>query len=396
MDRQRIPDNTIVQCIITFARILRNAGIEVSTGQVLDAVRALALIGMRSRNDVYQALSCVCVSKREHVDLFKQAFYLFWRNPTQLPELMNLLLSGFGFSDSGPSKRSQRVQQAIAENDNSYKRAPKARNRQKEAVDVILTYSPAEVLRKKDFAAFSTDEISLAKEILAKMEWSIDEKKTRRFHADSKGRLFDLRRTIQKSLRYRGELVTLSRRDPRSKPRDLTVLCDISGSMERYSRMLLHFLHTITGGRRNVETFVFGTHLTRITRALRSRDIDDAVTAISHLVNDWSGGTRIGESVEEFNFVWARRTLRNGAIVLLISDGWDRGDIPLLEREMGRLSRNCSRLIWLNPHLGYEKYQPLTRGMRAALPFVDDFLPVHNLESLQQLGTILAEARAFR
>jgi uncharacterized protein with von Willebrand factor type A (vWA) domain len=222
------------------------------------------------------------------------------------------------------------------------------------------------------------------------MQWSIDKKRTRRFHGDDRGRLFDLRRTIRKSLRHHGELIKLGKRTPETKPRDLIILCDISGSMERYARMLLHFMHTISSSGHKVETFVFGTRLTRITRTLRLKDIDYAVTAVSHLVNDWCGGTRIGESIREFNYVWVRRVLRSGAVVLIISDGWDRGNIPLLEKEMGRLSRSCSRLIWLNPNLGYEEYEPLTRGIRAALPFVDDFLPVHNLESLQQLGNILA------
>ncbi|MFQ5709902.1 MAG: VWA domain-containing protein, partial [bacterium] len=174
------------------------------------------------------------------------------------------------------------------------------------------------------------------------------------------------------------------------RPRDLVILCDISGSMERYSRMLLHFMHTITAGKLKVETFVFGTRLTRITRTLRRRDIDDAVTSVSQAVNDWAGGTRIGEAVRDFNYLWARRVLRSGAVVLIISDGWDRGDIPLLEREIARLARSCARLIWLNPLLGYEGYEPLTRGMRAVLPSIDDFLPVHNLESLQQIGAVLA------
>ena len=199
------------------------------------------------------------------------------------------------------------------------------------------------------------------------------------------------RATLRQSLRHQGELLTLRRRGPKRKPRPVVVLCDISGSMEPYARMLLHFMHAVAERMDRVESFVFGTRLTRITRALERRDIDAALADVSADVNDWAGGTRIGEAIKAFKYDWLRRTLRSGGVVLVISDGCDRGDTTLLEREMARLHRNCHRLLWLNPLLRYDGYEPLTQGMQAALPHIDDFLPVHNLESLEQLGQTLTD-----
>ncbi|MCH7676016.1 VWA domain-containing protein [candidate division KSB1 bacterium] len=383
--------NRITQHIIAFGRVLRRAGLEVATGQIMDAMRAMQLIGLRSRADVYQALFSVFVTRKEQVELFNQAFHLFWRAPSKLPQVMSLILPQLKMPETAQSKQSLRVKQALAENEAQIK-PPQSRpkNEQKEAVDLVLTYSPLEVLRKKDFAAFTNEEVVMARQVLSEMNWNIPSKRTRRFNPNAKGRMLDLRKTVRQSMRNEGELIQLSWRGNQTRMRDIVVLCDISGSMERYSRMLLHFIHTITAGMRRVETFVFGTRLTRITRYLKQRDIDDAVSSVSQKVNDWAGGTRIGDALKDFNYLWARRVLRSGAVVMVISDGWDRGDIPLFEREVARLSRNCYRLIWLNPLLGYENYEPLTRGIKAAMPYIDDFLPVHNLESLEQIGEVLS------
>lgn len=383
--------NRITQHIIAFGRVLRRAGLEVATGQIIDAMRATQLIGLRSRADVYQALFSVFVTRREQVELFNQAFHLFWRAPSKLPQVMSLILPQLKMPETAQSKQSLRVKQALAENEAQIK-PPQSRpkNEQKEAVDLVLTYSPLEVLRKKDFAAFTNEEVVMARQLLSEMNWNIPSKRTRRFNPNAKGRMLDLRKTVRQSMRNEGELIQLSWRGNQTRMRDIVVLCDISGSMERYSRMLLHFIHTITAGMRRVETFVFGTRLTRITRYLKQRHIDDAVSSVSQKVNDWAGGTRIGDALKDFNYLWARRVLRSGAVVMVISDGWDRGDIPLFEREVARLSRNCYRLIWLNPLLGYENYEPLTRGIKAAMPYIDDFLPVHNLESLEQIGEVLS------
>jgi len=383
--------NRITQHIIAFGRVLRRAGLEVATGQIMDAMRALQLIGLRSRADVYQALFSIFVTRKEQVELFNQAFHLFWRAPSKLPQVMSLILPQLKMPETAQSKQSLRVKQALAENEAQIKPPQhRPKNEQKEAIDLVLTYSPLEVLRKKDFAAFSNEEVVMAKQLLSEMNWNVPGKRTRRFHPNAKGRMLDLRKTVRKNMRNEGELIQLSWRGNQTRMRHIVVLCDISGSMERYSRMLLHFMHAITAGLRRVETFVFGTRLTRITRYLKQRDIDDAVSSVSQKVNDWAGGTRIGDALKDFNYLWARRVLRSGAIVMVISDGWDRGELPLFEREVARLSRSCYRLIWLNPLLGYENYEPLTRGIQTAMPYIDDFLPVHNLESLEQIGEVLS------
>jgi uncharacterized protein with von Willebrand factor type A (vWA) domain len=264
------------------------------------------------------------------------------------------------------------------------------REEEEEKVGITLAFSAAEQLRAKDFGTFTHEEVQQCKELMRRLEWRIEPRRTRRKRTAPKGRMLDMRRVIRRNMRYGGELLRLAYREPHVRRRPLVLLCDISGSMERYSRILLQFAHAIASGLGDVESFVFGTRLTRITRLLRHQDIDDAVSQVAKQVVDWSGGTRIGETLKEFNYRWSRRVMGRSPVVLLISDGWDRGDPQLLGREMSRLQRSCYRLIWLNPLLGNPRYQPLTQGMQAALPHVDDFLPVHNLISLDQLAEKLA------
>jgi len=249
-------------------------------------------------------------------------------------------------------------------------------------------YSPEELLRRKDFEDLTWAEAEQVKHLLAQAPWRMAERRTRRLRPSSGGRI-DLRRTIRHGIRSSGELVRLLHRQPRMRRRPLVLLCDVSGSMERYSRLLLIFAHAIAR-REDVETFVFSTRLTRITRLLRRRDIDRALSEVGRSVHDFSGGTRIGQAMAMFNRVWARRVLSHGAVVIVVSDGWDRGDPELLATELARLRRMSHRLIWLNPLLGSEGYEPVTRGMAAALPHTDDFLSAHNLEALDQLGGLLA------
>jgi uncharacterized protein with von Willebrand factor type A (vWA) domain len=259
------------------------------------------------------------------------------------------------------------------------------------AVEVTRTYSNRELLRHKNFAEMNASESEAVQQLIAQLLWNVSERRTLR-KRPGKGHLIDLRRTLRHSLRSEGEIFRWSYRRPKQKPRPLVVIADISGSMERYTRLLLHFMYGMKAAlEQPVEAFVFGTRLTRITRPLQIRDLDLALKNVGLLVNDWAGGTRIGESLKTFNFEWGRRVLGRGAIVLLISDGWDRGDVELLKREMSRLRRNCHRLIWLNPLLGAPDYEPLTRGIRAALPYIDDFLPVHNLASLEDLAKRLMD-----
>jgi len=253
-----------------------------------------------------------------------------------------------------------------------------------------LAYSAIEQLRKKDFENFTWDEIQEAKRLMSEMRWNLGMRPTRRKTPSSRGSYPDMRRIIRRNLKHGAEPIELTWRKIKRKPRPLVIICDISGSMSLYSRLLLHFIHTISNGLINVEAFVFGTRLTRITRQLQKRDVDDAVRDVSKTVQDWSGGTRIGDALHEFNHRWAKRVLGRGAVVLLISDGWDRGDADSLKAEMDRLQHSCHRLIWLNPLLGSPDYRPLTIGMKTALPFIDNFLPAHNLDSLISLGHLLS------
>jgi uncharacterized protein with von Willebrand factor type A (vWA) domain len=249
----------------------------------------------------------------------------------------------------------------------------------------LLTWSDARTLASKDFAEFTPEEIALARAALDRLEWTPGERRTRRW-VKGRGPRVDLRRALAQSVRTGGDVIRLPTRRRRKRPRPIVILCDISGSMERYSRLLLHFVHSMGRRHRHVEAFVFSTQLTRVTKALRTRGLDEAVAAVSRSVPDWSGGTRIGEALRQFHQRWARRALNGGPVVLLISDGWDCGDPPVLREQIRRLQRGCHRLIWLNPLIGTEGYTPLTRGLQAALPFVDDFLPARTLTNLADLA----------
>lgn len=382
--------------IVSFGRVLRRAGLTVGSHQIMDALRAVDLVGVGRKDDVYQALFGIFVQRREHIDLFDHAFRLFWQAPSQLEAVMQMMLPQTTLPPSARPRQMTRVQQAMAEKPKPQPKPEPPKEDNEHDIQLLATYSADEVLREKDFADFTAEEVERAKDFIRQMRWPIEPMRMRRQTPRSKGRRLHLRRTMQQSLRHQGEFVRLHRQGPKRKQRPIVVLCDISGSMDAYARMLLHFMHAATDGLDRVESFVFGTRLTRITRYLRRRDIDDAIAAVTKDVNDWSGGTRIGEAIKDFNYHWLRRVLRSGGVVLIISDGCDRGDIDLLAREMARLARNCHRLLWLNPLLGYDAYEPLTRGMVAALPHIDDFLPVHNLRSLEQLGDLLASLNTRR
>lgn len=375
--------------IVAFGRVLRQAGLKIGSDQVMDALDAVETVGVERRADVYQALYGIFVHRQADAELFDQAFQLFWRAPSELSEALQEMLPTINnIPEDDPLRK--RVEEALRGDEASVPEAQPTEE-EREEVELVVSYSEREVLRQKDFADFTAEEIAAAREAIQRMQWPIAPKRMRRRSPREKGRKLDLRRTIRQSLRHHGEIMRLQHRGRMRKPRPIVVLCDISGSMEAYSRMLLHFMQAITSGMRRVESFVFGTRLTRITRHLRRRDVDEALAVISGEVDDWAGGTRIGEALKTFNYEWLRRTLRSGGVVLIISDGCDRGDTDLLEKEMARLQRNCHRLLWLNPLLRYEGYEPLTRGMQAALPHIDDFLPIHNLEALEQLGQVLTE-----
>ncbi len=366
--------------LLLFGRVLRGLGLDVNPGRMLDLASALSLVSIGNRQDFYYTSRSLLVHDVEDLELFDQAFALFWRVP---PEGWQVRLP----APPPPRRRPQIVAPPLqAPAPDERRGAPSG----PPLVEVKVTYSASEALRRKDFADLSIDEIEAVKRLIASLSWRMGERRTRRYTPGS-GVGLDLRRAIRQNLRHGGEILHWPRRVHKTRPRPLVALADISGSMERYSRLLLHFLYGLTFGlERPVESFVFGTRLTRITNQLHHKQIETALREVSTKVNDWSGGTRIGESLKRFNFDWGRRVLGRGAVVLLISDGWDRGDPALLKTEMARLHRSAHRLIWLNPLLGSPEYEPLTRGMQAALPYVDEFLPVHNLKSLEDLGTVLS------
>jgi len=377
----------LLEHVLAFTHLLRAMGVDVSPGQALDLVRALDHVPITSREDFRGAARCTLIRRHEDLPLFDAAFAFYWRMSANDPMLLAI-------PKVKVPARPLRLPRRPRDADDARKGAQNEEEQQK--VEFLLSFSANETLHTKDFGSFTWEEVQACKALLKKMVWRIEPRKTRRKRPTPRGRRLDMRRVLRRNLRYGGEPIELAWREVRVRPRPLVVLCDISGSMERYSRILLQFVHTISSGLRDVETFVFGTRLTRITRLLRERDIDDAIDMVSKQVHDWSGGTRIGETLKTFNYTWARRVLGHGAVVLLISDGWDRGDPQLLGREIARLQRSCHRLIWLNPLLGGRDYQPLTQGMLAALPYVDDFLPVHNLVSLEQLGEHLSSLGSYR
>ncbi|HEX6141901.1 MAG TPA: VWA domain-containing protein, partial [Geminicoccaceae bacterium] len=380
--------------VMHFARVLRAAGLPVGPGKVLDALRAVETVGVRNRRDFYWTLHAVFVNRRDQREIFDQAFHIFWRKPDLLEKIMQLLMPQVeGAAPAGADEEmNRRVAEALApEKRPGVGEAPDDDQQPEEIeLDASLSFSEREILQHKDFEQMSAEEIARAKASIGRMRLPIQDVPTRRFRQDPTGWRFDMRRTLRGSLRGGGAVIDLKRKRRIRRHPPLVVLCDISGSMERYSRMLLHFMHAVTSDRDRVHSFLFGTRLTNVTRQLRNRDIDIALRKVGELVQDWSGGTRIGACLREFNHDWSRRVLGQGAVVLFITDGLDRDAAEGLEREMERLHRSCRRLIWLNPLLRYEAYEPVATGAQAIVRHVDDIRTIHNLESLGQLTAALA------
>ncbi len=381
--RHKLADN-----IMHFGRVLRAAGLPVGTGRILDAVNAVRTIGIGNRTDFYWALHAVFVNRHDQHDIFDQAFHVFWKDPKILERLMGALLPDeltdpMAEHEEPPSRR---VLEAMRPETDE--RQPDQERDQEVELDAVMTASAREVLQSKDFEDMSADEIALAKAAIARLRLPLAEVPTRRFQPSARGNRIHMRATLQAALRSGGAIIPLHWRKRRTRPPPLVILCDISGSMSRYSRMFLHLMHAITNDRDRVFTFVFGTRLTNVTRHLRHKDIDVALEKVTAAVADWSGGTRIGASLGDFNRYWSRRVLAQGALVLLISDGLDRDAGRGLEIEIARLHRSCRRLIWLNPLLRFAGFQPKSQGIRALLPHVDEFRPVHNLDSL--IGLVAA------
>ena len=379
---------TLAANVMHFARMLRRAGLPVGPAKSLAGQRALSLVDIGNRTQARTALRSAMIHRHEHQDVFDQAFNLFWRDPTAAEQAaaIALLDAQKDRPKDRPPPGSRRVAEAMAK-----PREMKSRVEDEPPVtDAVLTVSDRERLQHMDFEAMSAEEIDQAKREIRRLVLPLDARRTRRLRADPLGPVTDLRRTIRQSLRQGGEIVTIARNRQVTRPPPLVVLCDISGSMSRYAQILMLFLHAVTNDRDRVHVFLFGTRLSNVTRQLRHRDAEVAFQMVSHVVPDWSGGTRIGEALDSFNRFWARRVLAQGAIVLLITDGLDRDGARGLAENMDRLHRSCRRLIWLNPLLRWAGFEPKSQGIRAMLPHVDDFRPVHNLASLRALVDLLS------
>jgi hypothetical protein len=379
----------LVENIMHFARALRAAGLPVGPGRVIDAVNALRAVGVTNKADFYWTLHAVFVSRRDQREIFDQAFHLFWRNPELLQKMLSLMLPQVVGPEEPGEEISRRLADAIAAGRDQ--RAQAEDGEEKVEIDATLTWSDRELLNRMDFEKMSGAEFEEAKRAIRRLTLPLAEVPTRRFRADRRGARADLRATLRAALRAGGDVIPLRWKKRLTRTPPLVVLCDISGSMSKYSRMALHFMHALTNDRDRVFSFVFGTRLTNITRDLRLKDVDIALDKVAHHVEDFSGGTRIGQCIEQFNRLWSRRVLGQGAVVLFVSDGLDRdAGAGGLAREMERLHKSCRRLIWLNPLLRYDQFQPKSLGIRAILPHVDEFRPAHNLASLADLVAALS------
>ena len=380
------PEGRIADNIVFFARALRKAGLRVGPAAVTDSIQAVLAAGIGSREDFYWTLHSVLVSRREDHAVFDEAFRLFWRSRGLIEKMLAMLspVARAPAQKEKPRAGQTRASEAFANPDQQ------EWQEQEVEIDARLSVSAREVLRQKDFAQMTAEELAEARKAIAALVMPHDLVVTRRFRADPRGARIDPRAMMRFGLRTGGDLLLPRYRSPRRVHPPLVVLADISGSMSQYTRIFLHFLHALTERRRRVHSFVFGTRLTNLTRQLRHRDPDEALAQCAGAVKDWSGGTRIGEAIGSFNRLWSRRVLGQGAVVLLITDGLERDDVEMLGREMERLQKSCRRLIWLNPLLRFEGFEPRARGVRAMLPHVDELRPMHNLEALSDLCVALS------
>lgn len=399
MTEHEVPDaesfeatGKLTENIVYFARALRAAGLPVGPAAVVDAIAAVEAARIGEREDFYWTLHANFVKKHEHSLVFDQAFRLFWRRRALIEKLiaqMSPIAPGKGKDEDRPEPGASRVTEAL--------RPPGEKPPAQEEEEIFsarLTMSDREILRAKDFAQMSAAEIARTKRLIAQLRLPSEEVETRRFRADPHGRRIDLRKTFQRSIRAGGGSIDLafSSRTVRHPP--IVALVDISGSMADYSRLFLHFLHAVAEKRRRVHSFVFATRLTNISRELTSRDPDEALARAGARARDWEGGTRISTALHDFNRLWSRRVLSQGAVVLLFTDGLERDLSPELEFEMDRLKRSCRRLVWLNPLLRYGAFEARASGIRAMLPHVHEFRAIHNLRSMEQLCSALSSERS--
>ena len=384
------PEGRLAENIVYFARALRAAGMPVGPGAVLDALEALNVARVGARDDFYWTLHAVFVKRHEHTILFNQAFKIFFRKRGYIEKLIaSMIPQTLEPAAKSPAPGAQRIQEALFSGLNE-----RAKDQSEIEVDARLTVSDREVLQKKDFAQMTAAEIAAAKDAIARLTLPLDEVRTRRLTQNRRGHLIDIRRTLRASMKAGGAVIDLKYLGPRLREPPIVALLDISGSMSEYTRLFLHFLHAVTDARKRVTTFLFGTRLTNVTRAIRQRDPDEALAACSANVADWSGGTRIASSLRIFNKQWARRVLGQGAVVLLITDGLERDADDTLAFEIDRLHRSCKRLIWLNPLLRFHAFEARAKGVQTMLPHVDELRPIHNLDSMKELVRALSGAPA--
>jgi uncharacterized protein len=371
---------SFVENLVVFGRLLRRIGFEVPVGRILDLTEALTHVDLNARDEVFHTCRALLVQRHDQLAAFDNAFDAFWRDHSN-----PFAMQGTSVRDARTTAAKASAAAGLLPPDES---APEEGADDQSPEAVLQTWSEVGGLAHKDFAEFSPEEMARARVALERLVWIPGERRTRRW-VRGRGPRIDLRRALMRSLRTGGEVVQLPTRRRRMRPRPLVLLCDVSGSMERYSRMLLHFAHGMARRHGRLEVFLFATGLTRITKQIRLRRLQEAVVAVSEVVPDWSGGTRIGPALRQFHQQWARRVLHQAPVVLLISDGWDRGDPDMLRDQVARLQRSCHRLIWLNPLIGTIDYAPLTRGLQAALPYVDDFLAARTLADLTDLAVHL-------
>jgi len=380
------PEGRLAENIVYFARALRAAGMPVGPGSILDALEALNVARVGARDDFYWTLHAVFVKRHEHTILFDQAFRIFFRKRGYIEKLIaSMIPQTLEPAAKSPAPGAQRIQEALFSGLNE-----RAQDESEIEVDARLTISDREVLQKKDFAQMTAAEIAAAKDAIARLTLPLDEVRTRRLTQNRRGHLIDIRRTLRASMKAGGAVIDLKYLGPRVKEPPIVALLDTSGSMSEYTRLFLHFLHAVTDARKRVTTFLFGTRLTNVTRAIRQRDPDEALAACSANVADWSGGTRIASSLHVFNKQWARRVLGQGAVVLLITDGLERDPDDTLAFEIDRLHRSCKRLIWLNPLLRFHAFEARAKGVQTMLPHVDELRPIHNLDSMKELVRALS------
>lgn len=377
--------------IVHFGRVLRRAGLKLGPGAIRDAIESVEAIGVGSREEFYTALFCNFVKRHEDKPVFDEAFDIFWRARDfegKLIQMLSRMTPDLGDREK-PKAAASRVNEALAP-----ERPRQEREIDEIEIDARFSVSEREVFRRTDFAQMTAAELNEARRELERLVLPMDEVRTRRYEVASAPGRIDPRATLRAAMKTGGELISPKWRRRRRIHPPVVVIADISGSMSQYTRIFLHFMHVLTERRRRVHTFLFGTRLTNVTRAMRHRDPDEAITLCTESVKDWSGGTRIGETLKEFNRLWARRVLSQGAIVLLITDGLERDDAELLGVETDRLHRSCRRLIWLNPLLRFDGFEAKARGVRAMVPHVDELRAVHNLDAIGDLARALGAGRA--